>query len=243
MTAVLDLLTGRQFLIGLGLGLVGLLATYLLRHKKVDWGVIWTVSGVAAVASANVGRFRFDAVFESPWALILAILAGAVAAAGVTRLRNDLLVVPALAVTLGGIWATVPDTEKVGALLGVTAVLVWGWVGTGWARPRLIGAFGFGLLTALAVVYGGLSRDTAMVGGLGSLAALGLCAYALPVSRPAIWIPTHLALVVVWSRWAGLSDSLVTALGIGLVASALAVAIGYFAGETEASRARQPSEH
>ena len=34
-----------------------------------------------------------------------------------------------------------------------------------------------------------------------------------------------------------------TALGIGLVASALAVAIGYFAGEKEASRAHQPSEH
>ncbi|MDH3189837.1 MAG: hypothetical protein OEM39_04255 [Acidimicrobiia bacterium] len=243
MTAVLDLITGRQFLIGIGLGLVGLTATYLLRHKKADWGLIWTGSGLVAVAFANVGRFRFDAVFEAPWAFVPAILAAAVAASGVMRLKNDLLVIPALAVTLGGIWATLPDTEKVGALLGVSAVLVWGWVGTGWSRPRLVGAFGFGLLTALAVLYGGLSRDTALIGGLGSLASLGLCAFVLPASKPAVWIPTHLALVLVWSRWAGLSNSLMTALGIGLVASALAVAIGYFAGETEASRAHQPSEH
>lgn len=243
MRAVLDLITGRQFLIGIGLGLVGLTATYLLRHRKADWGLIWTGSGLAAVAFANVGRFRFDAVFEAPWALVLAFLAAAVAAAGVMRLKNDLLVVPALAVTLGGIWATVPDTEKVGALLGVSAVLVWGWVGTGWSRPRPAGAFAFGLLAALAVLYGGLSRDTAMVGGLGSLASLGLCAFVLPAAKPAVWIPTHLALVLVWSRWAGLSDSLTTALSIGLVASALAVAIGYFVSETEASRAHQPSEH
>lgn len=226
VTAVFQLISGKHFLLGVLFGLGGLGLSFLLRSRKPDWGVIWALAAVGALVSSGAVRFRPGELFTDPYLLVLAVGAATAAAAGIFRMAKEIVIVPAVVVSLGGIWATVPDTEKIGVLIGVTAAMLWAWFITRWAHPTLIGAVAIGILAVWAAAGGGVGRTTGLIGGLGSMATLGLSAYVLPVSKPGMWLVTHLAVVLVWSRWAGLTNSVPLAMTIGLTASIAAVAIG-----------------
>lgn len=226
---MLDLVTGRHFQYGALFGVAGVLLSYALRRHRPDWGLLWSGAVVAAFVVLGGLRFRFDDATDLFW-LVLAFGAAAVATTTVLRLAEEFVVGPGLAISLAGIWATVPDTEKMAVLLGATAVMIWGWSFTRWAQPRLLGAVGIGILVALSATSGGLGRTTGMIGAIGSLATLGLSGWALPITRPVIWLTGHTVLVLVWSRWAGLAETPVAALAIGGVTSALVVMVGFLIG-------------
>ncbi len=226
MTAVFDLVTGRHFLYGALLGLAGLAILYALRRRRPDWGIVWSVAVVAAFVALGRLRFRFDQTIDMFW-LVAMLGAAAFAMSTVLRLKEKFVIGPALAISLAGVWATVPDTEKVAVLLGATAVMIWAWSFARWAYPGLLGAIGIGILVAWSATVGGLGRTTGMIGAIGSLATLGLSGWVLPVNKPAIWLTGHTLLVLVWSRWAGLTETPLTALAIGGGASAVIVLVGF----------------
>jgi hypothetical protein len=146
------------------------------------------------------------------------------AAYGIHKLRDGSLGAGAVAISIAGIWATVPDTERVAVLVGVTAALAWAWWPAKWGAPRLAGALAVGLIVAWVATRAGMGRETGFLGAMGSLAMLGWSASALPLAMPGLTLAGHAALVAVWSRWAGLSTSSGTAVMIGVAAS-LGVAI------------------
>lgn len=224
LTAVADLITGTPFLWGSGAGLIGLVLSYGLRKRAPDWGLLWGAAVVAALVATGLLRGGVAGSggrgASTPlWQIAVAILAALFAAYGIQRLRTGWVGAFAVAVTIGGIWATVPDTERAAVLVGVTAALAWAWWPAEWASPRLAGALVIGLLLAWVALRGGVGRETGWIGAVGSMAMLGWSGIALPRERPILTLIGHVALVAVWSRWAGLSTSSGSALTIGVSAS------------------------
>lgn len=229
MTAVADLITGSPFLWGAGAGLIGLLLSYGLRRRSPDWGLVWGAAVIVALIAT--GLLRGGVAGSGPrgastalFQIAIAVLAALFAAYGIQRLRPGWVGAFAVAATIGGIWATVPDTEQAAVLIGVTAALAWAWWPADWASPRFNGSLVIGFLLAWVAWRGGEGRETGWIGAVGSMAVLGWTAFALPDAHPGLILAGHVALVAVWSRWAGLSTSSAQALAIGVSAS-LAVAL------------------
>jgi hypothetical protein len=229
MRTVVSLITGQPFLFGAMFGLIGAAVALLLRRWKPDWGAIWAVAVIFAAFAAGVARFRVidQRVGGRNWVYLLAAIAAAAAAFGIVRMKNPFLASWAVALSLAGIWATVPDTEVIAVQLGVTAVLMWVWHPAGWAAPRVIGAVLFAALAAWAIVVGGIARTTGVIGGFGALTSLGWSALMLPTSRPWIWLGTHAVSVILWSRWAGLTSRAPSAIIIGVLIASSVAAVGY----------------
>jgi hypothetical protein len=215
--------------LGAGAGLIGLLLSYGLRKPSLDWGLVWGAAVVAVIVATGllrggVGDSGGRGASTPLWQIAVAVLAALFAAYGIQRLRTGWVGALAVAVTIGGIWATVPDTERAAVLIGVTAALAWSWWPAEWASPRLAGSLVIGLLLAWVALRGGVGRETGWIGAVGSMAMLGWSALALPERRPGLILTGHVAMVAIWSRWAGLSTSSATALAVGVSAS-LAVAL------------------
>ncbi|CAN5747743.1 hypothetical protein BH23ACT4_BH23ACT4_15310 [soil metagenome] len=229
MTVVADLITGTPFLWGAGTGLVGLLLSYGLRKLSVDWGLVWGAAVVVAFVGTGLLRGGFSGSgprgASTPlWQVAITLLAALFAAYGIQRLRPNWVGAFAVAATIAGIWATVPDTERAAVLIGVTAAVAWAWWPAEWAAPRFAGSLIVGLLMAWVALRGGVGRETGWIGAVGSMSMLGWSALALPAMPPGLILAGHVVLVGIWSRWAGLSTSSATALVIGVTAS-LAVAL------------------
>jgi hypothetical protein len=152
------------------------------------------------------------------------LVVGVFAAYGIHKLREGWLGAGAVAISIAGVWATVPDTERVAVLLGVTAAMAWAWWPAKWAAPQLAGALAVGLIAAWVSTRAGVGRETGFIGAMGSLGMLGWSASALPRAMSGLTLAGHALLVVVWSRWAGISTSSSKAVMIGVAAS-LGVAI------------------
>jgi hypothetical protein len=140
---------------------------------------------------------------------------------------------PLLAVTAGGVYATVPDTELVIPVLGalVTTALLGG--------PRAWGRLGAAAGAPLAVLYwvaanDGLGRESSIVGAIGSLGLL-LVVPLVPRQRVGFLaaLAVHAGLVALGSRVAGTQGSAVTAALI--LGTVVVLAIG--AGTLTARRA------
>jgi hypothetical protein len=209
--------------------LISLLLSYGLRKRSPDWGLVWGAAVV--IAFVATGLLRGGVAGSGPrgastplWQIAISVLAALFAAYGIKRLRPGWVGAFAVAATIGGIWATVPDTERAAVLIGVTAALAWAWWPAEWASPRFAGSLAIGLLLAWVALRGGEGRETGWIGAVGSMATLGWSAFVLPESPRGLILAGHVALVAVWSRWAGLSTSSATALAIGVSAS-LAVAL------------------
>lgn len=201
-----------------------MLLSYWLRKTSPDWGLVWGAAVAIALVATGLLWGGFDGSgprgsSTSLWHIAIAVLAALVAAYGIQRLRPNWVGGFAVAATIGGIWATVPDTERAAVLIGVTAAFAWAWWPTDWASPRLAGSLVIGFLLAWVALRGGEGRETGFIGAVGSMAMLGWSAFALPETPPGLILAGHVVLVGVWSRWAGLSTSSATALAVGISAS------------------------
>ena len=145
-----------------------------------------------------------------------------------------------LAVTMFGVWVTVPETQHVVVLMG--AVLPIGLLG--WPKPLaslgIPGAVVATGVVAWGVAVDGQGRPGAVVGGF---ACLGIMVVEPVVRRvirrratdPLVVVAAHVVLVAWCSRVAGLQDSA----GVALVL----VAVGYVAAGVFLARIRTGAAH
>ncbi len=225
VAVALRLMGTAEFLAGFGAGLVGLLLIGALRRGP-DWGLVWLGSSVCGLILSGrltkvveVGRYTTRA------SAVLAVAVLVLAAIGLARSRLTPTIVIAFCVSVGGIWATVPDTEEITVLLSVSSVLVWSAWPLGRVRIRAIGAALLPMLPVAAGLAGSAGRPTAMIGMLGSMASLVLL--RLPTPHRSSWLDLlfHLAFVLVWSRIAGLAGSLAESIATGAVSTAALLAV------------------
>jgi hypothetical protein len=242
-------------------------------------GVILGLAGVMAAAGLSVRR-RSSAVAMSPMAVVLlaapfawmlaidassiawvrAVVVGSAAAGAAAAARTDAEwgltgLTPVLyAITAGGVFAAVPNTQEAAALLGASApgALV------GWplCRGRLggTGAAGATALLVWVAAIGALGREPALVG---AVACLGMLA-TLPAGRwlagrwsdgrlrpprgliaaPVSVLVVHAVVVGVASRVAGVSHELRVAVPISVaaMAGALVASLWLRPGTTAAQR-------
>ncbi len=217
-TVALRLLQTPEFQRGLVAGLAALAIGLFMRRIRVDWGLLWAPTVGAALFWADVlNRQALErSLTRHGWVLPAAALTIAAVSYGLIKNRSRPELAPALALSLAGVWATVPDTEVISVLLGVTSAMVWLW----WPRQllplRAAGALGIATVAAASGAAGSVGRPGAYVGAFGALAALALLSWPRRSISPWWSFAAHAALVIGWSRVAGLSRSAPTALAIGV---------------------------
>lgn len=222
-SAVIDLLVGsefgRGFLSGMGATVILSIPSALRRY----WGLAWTAGGIAALywAGGAVIEAAMATATASPWVTPALAAAALVAAKGITS-SDSSIAAPGFAITVAGIWATVPDTEAIAVLLGVTGALVWVWWPLELTSPGRLGAWTTTTLLAIGVAAGSSTRSAALVGGLGVLASLGALIFE-PRMSPAIVRTLHIGLVLIWSRLAGRMNAGLSAVAVGAALSTVMI--------------------
>jgi hypothetical protein len=177
--------------------------------QEVDAAALAVCAGVGLLA--GVGWHRLAAVLPVRWIAVL------------------------VAVSTGGVWAGVPDTEAVvvvgGAWLPCTAAAI-AWGGGRRATGPLLGWCALAVVLGWSVAWGTAARDEAIPGALAcfgvALVAPWVAAWLRRDVDPRWLVPLHLAGTAVAARWATSTDSLgngvVRAVGV-LLATAAACAI------------------
>lgn len=195
----------------------GLLARRLKPGWTPDWGLLWFAAVVVAGASAKLlDRTATEQAFtQRSWVLPLAAAAFAAVFYGLQRHRRRSDTSLAFLLSVGGVWATVPDTEHALLLLGATAPLVLVWWPRAWVTIGIGGAVVVGASVIWGAGLGSYGRDGAYVGAFGALASLALL--DVPVRLKRFNLGFHFVTVFAWSRIAGLSRSSTTALVLGAV--------------------------
>ncbi len=229
----------------LALGLAGLVADLAPRARLAL--PLLAVPGALILATG----VEVDQVW-APWAIAATVVLGGSLVAAFDHRRGSRRLGPGLmAVSLVGVFITVPETREALPVLGAALPLaLLGWP----TRLATLGAGGALAATGLlvwTVGQGGTFRDTAIVGGLACLGVL----VAEPVGRAflrrrplaqgpfPVWallaiLATHVAIVLVAARVAGLRDMQPA---VALAALALALAVGatvaiIFIGQTRTGR-------
>jgi hypothetical protein len=197
---------------------------------------------LAGVAAWALGRARRGGLVATLAGLAPAAVVAGALLADFDRRRRDGLALPLWAVSVAGVWATVPDVESAVVVLGAAlppALLGWpsplarnGLVSLGVAGS-LAGA---GLLVWV-VATDGAGRPGSMVGGLACLGVLGVEPLARRLGgrgpagvggRPlpaAALLAAHLVLVAVASRVVGRRETVAQALPLAVAELVVALAV------------------
>lgn len=218
------MLSGTEFLIGLGSGSIGLAVTVLLRSRRVDWALIWALCGLAGLTAGQ--RFGERQVVQAldlePWVLAWTVSAFLIAAYGLAGAQNRPHLAAGFVASIIGVWATVPDTETISVLVGVTMAIIWSWWPLKFATPRALGGGAAAALAAWATIAGGGGRGIAVVGGVGIVAMLGVLGLMDRWSqRTSAWVvmAAHILLVGVWFTIARAQMTPLAAFAGGMFAS------------------------
>ena len=255
MTEVLGSVPGHaELAVGLGLGsaaaVLGLLAA-LARPGRRPLGIAGLLFAGACVVGLGVTSGSVPAPDRWPRLLVvaLAVPGGWLLADLDTRWRQRGLGPVFLAISVAGVYATVPDTEPALVALGAAVPLAL----LGWPRPLAslgpVGAYAAAGVLLWVVAAGGAARGSAMVGGV---ACLGLFAVEplarrldpgrgsvldlLPDGHAGVVLAAlvHLALVAVAARVAGLLPT-----ATGAMAVAVAELLGAVLVATALTRTRR----
>lgn len=238
---------------GLGFGLVALAASGVLADLGYRWLLVAPVALVGAVLVAFQGHL-VGALWIRLAVAVVALFGGLLTADFDRRWRSTAFGPVLLAVSVVGVYYTVPDTREALVMLGAVIPLLL----LAWPRRLVsLGAGGAMAATGLlvwVVATGGFGRQSSIVGGMGCLGLLVVEPLARVIHRG--WSPldhvrhrllaaplvagVHLVLVYVSSRVAGLREP--EAVGPGhslarggiaeagvIVALEVAVALGAFA--------------
>jgi hypothetical protein len=254
-----------EFLAGLGMGVVALVAGLLLalatRWRPVPTpgpvpvhGLLFAAAFVAGLALAPgpaVPGWPPPSGWVLPAAAAVALAAGPLLAGFDARWPSRGLGPVLLAIALAGIWSTVPDTEAALVALGAALPLAL----LGWPRP--LGSLGRAGSWAAAgalgwvVATGGAGRPSAVVGGaacLGLLAVEPLARRLDPERRSLLgcvpggpWgavvvAAAQLGLVYVAARVAGTRPTVAAA--VAVAGAELAAGVGLALGVTAAGARR-----
>jgi hypothetical protein len=211
--ACLSVLEGATAPLILGVALLAIGGTIHGRMEGIPWlRALAAVPGAWLIAQSN------EVVVPGwvPWLAFGIVALGApLMATGLNHLRPPGLAIGLWTITVGGVYATIPDTEELlvlaGAALALVILIPFRFVSFGHAGsyPAL------GLL-AWATAVGGAGRPASIVGGLACVGASCLVplAHALRPSLNFRWVRVvgvHLLVVLVCSRVAGLRSSVLEA--------------------------------
>lgn len=235
-----------DLLTGLGVLAIGGLLGELFGRAAFSqlWGLLISAGAMlpGATLVANSAEIE-DPGWVTP-TLLVVIAVGAALAADFDRTigtgKGGLSGLPPvlLAVTMGGVWATVPETQHAVVLVGAAVPVVL----LGWPRPLAsLGGTGAALTVgtiAWVTAVDGVARPGAVVGGFACLGLfvlepllrrIGAADVVVPDGgvRPlVVLVGAHLVLVGLSSRVAGLSTSAVEALAfVALAYIVVAVAL------------------
>jgi hypothetical protein len=201
-------------------------------------GLAPAAAGWAALAATG----RVPADREAGLAPLVAVAAVAVAgalAADFDRRRRDGLALGLWAVSLAGVWATVPDVESAVVVLGAALPpALLGWPGplarSGLVALGVAGSLAAAALLAWVVATDGTGRPGSMVGGLACLGVLVVEPLARrlggrgpggPPLPAVVLVAAHLVLVAVASRVVGRRGSVAEALPLAVAELAVALAV------------------
>ena len=224
--------------------LVGLDLTHGVPGGLVGGTALVAVGAGIAVATRVPLAARLAAVGPGAWLVaahgaipgerwvrvlvFVTIVAGGALVADVDRRTARRGLGPLLfAVSVGGVYATVPDTEQVLVLLGVAGpVALLGW------PLRRAGLGPAGSPAAVAVLawsaaVGGVGRPSSIVGAVGCLGLFVVGAVtrrAVRTSAPAV-VAAHALLVLVSARVAGLRSTVRAAVAVVLLELVVGVAV------------------
>jgi len=205
------------------------------RARPLGWALI---AGGAAIVGWRGGLADIDWL---PWlAPVAIVIAGLALSAWSLRLPHNLLG-PMIAISVFGIWVTVPETEHARVLLGVAVPMAFATLRPTHAQISTAGAFALAGMVVWVAAIGGDARPGSIIG---AWASLGLVAI-LPLVQPNVsklvkehrwWvIGSHAVFVVIASRLIGLWESATTAsIAVVLVSAAAYVWIRSY------SRRHQP---
>jgi hypothetical protein len=236
-----DLAVGLAF--GAAALVVGVAAWGWGRARR--GGVAATLAGLAP-AAAGAGALAAAGVHPAgrelglaPAVAVAATVVAGVLLADFDRRRRDGLALSLWAVTVAGVWATVPDVEAAVVALGAALPpALLGWPGP-LARGGLValgpaGSLASAALLVWVVATDGAARPGSMVGGLACLGVLAVEPLARrlaghgPGGRPLPPLPlatAHLALVAVAARVVGRRETVAEALPLAVAALAVALAV------------------
>ncbi len=223
---LLRLLETHEFQIGLIAGIVGFVVALILRDRRPHFALLFSFAAVAAIGWLRLfsASLLEDAFLRRWWVLPAAVTSIAIITYGLSRDSGFLHPVWPTAVSLGGVWATVPDTEEAAVVLGVISGLLLMSILPRSANLALVGSEFLALIVVWVVAVGSLGRDGAIVGGLGALASLALIRWRQVDSG---WwdLGLHVGLVLVWSRVAGLRQAAWEAAALGVTATVVVAAV------------------
>ncbi|MGI8517458.1 MAG: hypothetical protein ACR2ME_03815, partial [Acidimicrobiia bacterium] len=184
----------------------GLLVSYLL--PRLDWGLLWMIASLAGLYLARPRALSQLFPPKLEWTIlvvvILAVTTGALFSGG--RNENPWL----FFISIGGAWATVPDTEAISVLMGAAFPLAIASYPLAKLTNNWVGGALAGLLSALVIISEGGERVGAVLGAAGAVAIA-----ALP-GEGSLRLVRHLILVAWWSRVAGRFSSGATAVAVGI---------------------------
>jgi hypothetical protein len=170
------------------------------------------------------------------------------------RRRADGLALPLWAVTVAGVWATVPDVESAVVVLGAALPpALLGWPGplarSGLVSLGVAGSLAGAALLVWVVATDGAGRPGSMVGGLACLGVLGVEPLARRLGGrgpggpplPAVaLLAAHLVLVAFASRVVGRRETVAEALPLAVAELVVALAVAV-AAMRRAAPARTPN--
>jgi hypothetical protein len=243
-----------ELAVGLGLGWAAALAGLVAARThpgRGPLGIAGLLFAGACIAGLAVTSGSGPAPSRGPWLLVMLLLlpVGWLLADFDARWRHRGLGPVLLAISVAGVYATVPDTEPALVALGTALPLAL----LAWPRPLAslgrVGAYAATGVLLWVVAVGGAGRGSAIVGGTACLGLLAVEPLArlldprresilglLPAGHAGVALACllHLALVAVAARVVGLLPT---------VAAAVAVAVAELAGAvlaaTALSRARR----
>lgn len=176
--------------------------------------VAWAVLGVSIVWFAGITEFSVDPWVPVVFPLVILAIGATLRSARTTPLAN--LLGPMLAVSVFGIWVTVPETDMVVVLLGVLLPMGLATLPPVRARALAPGAFALAGVMAWLTVAGGDTRALSIVGGWAAIGVLPLLpALSLLGRQPpggVLIFGLHVAYVVVVTRVVDIWDSIAVAL-------------------------------
>lgn len=220
---LLELLRQPEFLKGLIIGVVA--AVVVLLIPRLDWFLAWTVAALATMVWID----RIGGALTIWWSLPAAGAATLFAGIGAKDLERSVpswVVAVLFSLSVLGTWGTVPDTERAGALMGVTVGVLAATIVRREAPIGWIGAILAAGVLGDVIVADGATRGGAVVGALGALGMLIVAPLVLMVTRvgprlPAPWLVAgHVLQVIVSGRVAGRMHDPVAATLVAMLSAA-----------------------
>jgi len=197
----------------------------LVKRRSVSYlakGTAWGIAVIAVFWFTNAVYSPVERWISIAFPLVILLIGASVSA--FRRSAHPNLLGPMVAVSILGIWVTVPETDSVTVLVGAAFPLGLATVPPFRARAISAGAFALGSVIAWLTAVGGESNAATIVGGWSAIGIIPLLPLLAHSHRPARWtmvLSLHVVYVVLVTRAVDVWDSIPALIAATLVLSVL----------------------